>query len=64
MECFDICKGLDLLSPEMIHDIVMVVHHHREGLTQDQGDPDKDIPEPGTEVGLDKLCYWEERRLD
>ncbi len=43
MECFDVGKGLDLLGSEMIHNIVMVVHHHGEGLAKNQGDPDKDI---------------------
>ena len=64
MECFYVCKGLDLLCPKMIHNIVMVVHHHREGLAKDQGDPDKNIPEPGAQVRLNKLSDGEEGRLD
>ena len=36
MESFDVGKGLDLLGSEVIHDIVMVVHHHRERLAEDQ----------------------------
>ena len=64
MECFDVSKGLDLLGPEVIHDIVMIVHHHRQGLAEDQGDPDKDIPEPRAQVRLDKLGDGEERGLD
>ena len=46
MECFDVSKCLDLLGPEVIHNIVMVVHHHGEGLAKDQRYPDKHIPEP------------------
>ena len=64
MECFDVGKGLDLLGSEVIHDIVMIVHHHREGLAKDQRDPDKDIAKPRTEAGLDKLGDGEERCLD
>mgnify|MGYP001242839292 CR=1 FL=1 len=52
MECFDVSKCLDLLGPEVIHNIVMVVYHHGEGLAEDQGDPDKDIPEPRAKAGL------------
>ena len=42
----------------------MVGNHHSEGLAKDQGDPDKDIPEPGAEPCLDKLGDGEEGRLD
>lgn len=64
MECFNVSKGLDLLGPEVIHDIVMIVHHHRQGLAEDQGDPDKNIAEPWAQVRLDKLCDGEKRGLD
>ena len=64
MECFDVGKGLDLLGSKMIHNIVMVVHHHGEGLAKNQGDPDKHIPEPGAQVRLNKLSDGEEGRLD
>ena len=29
---FEVSKGLNILGPEVIHNIVMVVHHHSEGL--------------------------------
>ena len=45
----------------MFHYEVMIVHHDRHGLPNDQGQPDNDVTGPGTQV-LTKLFGDENQR--